>query len=41
VDAGGRASIEITSPTEMKLCYLDNRQGAQGAGCALLRKEGG
>jgi hypothetical protein len=38
VDAGGRASVEITSATEIKVCYLDNRQGAQGAGCALLRK---
>ena len=38
VDSGGRASVEITSPTEMKVCYLDNRQGAQGAGCAQLRK---
>ena len=41
VDATGRASIEVTSATEIKLCYLDNRQGAQGAGCALLRKEAG
>ena len=41
VDAGGRASIEVTSATEIKVCYLDNRQGAQGAGCGLLRKEGG
>ncbi len=41
VDAEGRASIEVTSATEIKLCYLDNRQGAQGAGCALLRKEAG
>jgi hypothetical protein len=40
VDAGGRASIEVTSATEIKVCYLDNRQGAQGAGCALLRKSG-
>jgi hypothetical protein len=38
VDAGGRASVEVTSPTEMKVCYLDNREGAQGAGCAQLRK---
>jgi hypothetical protein len=41
VDAAGRASIEVTSATEIKVCYLDNRQGAQGAGCALLRKEAG
>ena len=41
VDAAGRASIEVTSATEIKLCYLDNRQGAQGAGCALLRKGAG
>ena len=40
VDATGRASIEVTSPTQIKVCYLDNRQGAQGAGCALLRKSG-
>jgi hypothetical protein len=38
VDAGGRASIEIKSATEIRLCYLDNRGGAQGAGCAQLRK---
>jgi hypothetical protein len=38
VDAGGRASIEVMSPAEIKVCYLDNRQGAQGAGCALMRK---
>jgi hypothetical protein len=38
VDAGGRSSIEITSPSEIKVCYLDARQGAQGAGCAVLRK---
>jgi hypothetical protein len=38
VDSGGRASVEVTSPTEIKVCYLDNRQGAQGAGCAQLRK---
>jgi hypothetical protein len=38
VDAGGRASVEVTSATEIKVCYLDNREGAQGAGCALLRR---
>jgi hypothetical protein len=38
VDAGGRASIEVMSATEIKVCYLDNREGAQGAGCGLLRK---
>jgi hypothetical protein len=38
VDAGGRASLEIESATEIRLCYLDNREGAQGAGCAQLRK---
>jgi len=38
VDAGGRASLEIQSATEMRLCYLDNREGAQGAGCAQLKK---
>ncbi len=40
VDATGRASIEVTSASEIKVCYLDNRQGAQGAGCASLRKSG-
>jgi hypothetical protein len=40
VDAGGRASVEVKSGTEIKVCYLDNREGAQGAGCALLRKSG-
>jgi hypothetical protein len=38
VDAGGRASIEVRSATEIKVCYLDNREGAQGAGCGLLKK---
>lgn len=41
VDAGGRASVEIKSATEIKVCYLDKREGAQGAGCALLRKATG
>jgi hypothetical protein len=41
VDAEGRASIEVTSASEIKVCYLDNLQGAQGAGCALLRKQAG
>lgn len=40
VDAGGRASMELTSPTEIRVCYLDNRQNAQGAGCALVHKSG-
>lgn len=39
VDAGGRASIEVKSATEIKVCYLDNREGAQGAGCGLLKKK--
>jgi hypothetical protein len=38
VDATGRASIEVTAANEIKVCYLDNRQGGQGAGCALLKK---
>ena len=38
VDAGGRASLEVKSATELRVCYLDNREGAQGAGCGLLRK---
>ena len=38
VDAGGRASVEVESASEIKVCYLDNREGAQGAGCALLRR---
>jgi hypothetical protein len=38
VDAGGRASLEVKSAAEIKVCYLDNREGAQGAGCGLLRK---
>ena len=36
--AGGRATVEVTSATEIRVCYLDNREGAQGAGCALLKK---
>jgi hypothetical protein len=38
IDSGGRASVEVTSPTEIKVCYFDNREGAQGAGCAMLRR---
>jgi hypothetical protein len=38
IDAGGRATMEATSATEIKLCYFDNREGAQGAGCASLRR---
>jgi hypothetical protein len=38
IDSGGRASVEVTSPTEIKVCYFDNREGAQGAGCATLRR---
>lgn len=40
LDATGRASIEATSASELKVCYLDSRQGALGAGCALLKKAG-
>jgi len=40
VDAGGRSTLEVTSATEIKVCYLDNRESAQGAGCALLRRAG-
>jgi hypothetical protein len=38
VDAGGRASVEVMSASELKVCYLDHREGAQGAGCGLLRR---
>jgi hypothetical protein len=38
IDSGGRASVEVTSPTEIKVCYFDNREGAKGAGCAILRR---
>jgi hypothetical protein len=38
IDSGGRASVEVNTPTEIKVCYFDNREGAQGAGCALLRR---
>ena len=38
IDSGGRASVEVTTPTEIKVCYFDNREGAQGAGCAILRR---
>jgi len=38
VDAGGRATLEVTSASEIKVCYLDNREGAQGAGCAILQR---
>ncbi len=40
IDSGGRATLEATSAsaTEIKVCYFDNREGAQGAGCASLRR---
>ena len=38
IDSGGRASLEVTSSSEIKLCYFDNREGAQGAGCAILKR---
>jgi len=38
IDSGGRASIDVTSSTEFKVCYFDNREGAQGAGCAVMRR---
>jgi hypothetical protein len=38
IDSGGRASVELITPTEIKVCYFDNREGAQGAGCAILRR---
>jgi hypothetical protein len=38
IDSGGRASVEMTSPTEIRVCYFDNREGAEGAGCAILRR---
>jgi len=38
IDAGGRATVEIISSVEIKVCYFDNREGAQGAGCANLRR---
>ena len=38
IDSGGRATLEVTSPTEINVCYFDNREGAQGAGCASLRR---
>jgi hypothetical protein len=38
IDSGGRASVEVTSAAEIRVCYFDNREGAQGAGCATLRK---
>jgi hypothetical protein len=41
VDAGGRGTLEVTSGSEIKVCYLDNREGAQGAGCALVKRAHG
>jgi hypothetical protein len=38
IDAGGRGTVEMTSPNELRLCYFDNREAAQGAGCATLRR---
>jgi hypothetical protein len=41
VDAGGRGTLEVTSGSEIKVCYLDNREGAQGAGCAMVKRAHG
>jgi hypothetical protein len=38
IDSGGRASVETLPTGEIKVCYFDNREGAQGAGCATLRR---
>src|SRR5271154_1580012 len=38
IDSGGRATLQVTSATEIKVCYFDNREGTQGAGCASLRR---
>jgi hypothetical protein len=38
MDSGGHASVEVASSSEIKVCYFDNREGAQGAGCATLRR---
>jgi hypothetical protein len=38
IDSGGRSTVEATAPGEIKVCYFDNREGAQGAGCAFLQK---
>jgi hypothetical protein len=38
LDAGGRASLEVQSEAAIKVCYLDNREGGRGAGCAVLHK---
>jgi len=38
IDSGGRASVEVTSTSAIKVCYFDNREGAQGAGCAILHR---
>jgi hypothetical protein len=40
LDSDGRANLEVRSPTEIKVCYFNNLRGAQGAGCALLKKTG-
>jgi hypothetical protein len=40
-DAAGRASIEATSASEIKLCYLDSRQGALGRGRMRAVEESG
>ena len=38
IDSGGRASVDVTSPTEIKVCYFDNREGAEGAGLCNFTK---
>ena len=39
IDSGGRASVEEMSASEIRVCYFDHRSGAQGAGCAVLKKQ--
>ncbi len=39
IDSAGRASVEEMSASEIKVCYFDHRSGAQGAGCAVLKKQ--
>ena len=38
IDSGGHASVEVVSAGEIKVCYFDNRESAQGAGCGSLRR---
>lgn len=38
-DHAGRASIDVVSSNQLKVCYFDTRRGAHGAGCASMKRK--